>query len=329
MTQEMRVLDPGLPVSSQLAEVERLLLGAARSEVELLQDAATHILTSGGKRLRPMITLLVGEALGGASPDLVSLAAACELVHTATLVHDDVVDASDSRRGRMSVQFYYGNSASVLVGDYLVARAFDLVGHLCERRYWQVLVDTIARMCEGEVLQICVKGNTDLDIDCYERVIETKTALLMSSCARFGAMSAGAPAELVEAMIDFGYGLGMAFQIQDDILDFVGDAGVLGKPLAGDLRERKVTLPVIFGLRDAPAGGAVELKALYDKPGPLTAGDIEAATAIIRRAGGFDRAAEHARGYLQRSLQALKNLPPSAARDSLYEVTHLVVHRDA
>lgn len=323
----LTVMNPADLIRAELEQVEEALRSASTSEIEVLQEAARHILSAGGKRVRPQLTLLTALATGGSLSRAVPLAAACELVHTATLVHDDIVDESDSRRGRMAVQFYFGNSASVLMGDYLVVRAFGLITDDPNRALWSLLVDTIARMCEGEVLQICVKGDTGIDVPVYETVIECKTALLISTCCRFGAMIGSVPQETVDALGDFGYHLGMAFQIQDDILDFTATQEVLGKPVGGDLREGKVTLPVIYALQDARPEAREELLRIYDKAGPLSAEDIARATELIDGCGAFDRARAHARDYISRGKRSLEPLPPSGVRDALSVLADQIVDR--
>lgn len=327
MSQMVLSSNPTDLVRSELEEVERVLWDASRSDIEVLQEAARHILSAGGKRVRPQLALLATRAMGGSLERAVPLAAACELVHTATLVHDDIVDDSDSRRGRMAVQFYFGNSASVLMGDYLVVRSFGLVANDPERRLWQILVDTITRMCEGEVLQICVKGDTAIGVDVYETIIECKTALLISTCTRYGALLGGAAPEVEQALTDFGYQIGMAFQIQDDILDFVGDEKTLGKPVGGDLREGKVTLPVIYALQDARPADHAELLRIYEKASALTPEEVQRATEIIEAAGGFRRAREHALDYVRRSKHNLELLPAGECRDALQVLADLIVDR--
>ena len=327
MAQAVLMKSPADLVRAELEQVEQTLLEASVSEIEVLQEAARHILSAGGKRIRPQLTLLATLAAGGSLSRAVPLAAACELVHTATLVHDDIVDESDSRRGRMAVQFYFGNSASVLMGDYLVVRAFGLVSRDPDRDYWSILVDTIARMCEGEVLQICVKSDTGIRLEVYETIVECKTALLMATCTRYGALLGGAPPEVVTALAEFGYNLGMAFQIQDDILDFIGDEQTLGKPVGGDLREGKVTLPVIYALEDAHPEVREELLGIYQKSGPLSAAEIRRATSLIELAGGFERARAHALQYIDRSRRNLCLLPDSDARDALAALAEHVVER--
>ena len=188
MAQTAVAADPARLIQAELRQVEAALLQASTSDVEVMQEAARHILGAGGKRLRPQLLLLATLAAGGVTERAIPLAAACELVHTATLVHDDIVDESDSRRGRAAVQFAFGNSASVLMGDFLVIRSFALLAQEPNRRLWSLLVETIGRMCEGEVLQICVRADTSVTVETYLHIIECKTALLMGSCTRFGAM---------------------------------------------------------------------------------------------------------------------------------------------
>ncbi len=327
MAHVLAVNSPADLVRPELEQVEEALRDASRSEIEVLQEAARHILSAGGKRVRPQLTLLTTLATGGSLARAVPLAAACELVHTATLVHDDIVDDSDSRRGRMAVQFYFGNSASVLMGDYLVVRAFGLVARDSSRHLWSILVDTIGRMCEGEVLQICVKADTGIGVEVYETIIECKTALLMSTCTRYGALLGECGPETVEALADFGYNLGMAFQIQDDILDFVGEEATLGKPVGGDLREGKVTLPVIYALQDAVPAAREELLRIYEKAGPLTTEEVRRATQLIEEAGGFDRARAHALDFVERARQQIRTLPESEAREALFVLAEQIVDR--
>jgi octaprenyl-diphosphate synthase len=319
--------NPADLVRTELTAVEEALLRASASEIEIIQESARYILSSGGKRVRPQVLLLTTAALGGSLSRAVPLAAACELVHTATLVHDDIVDESDSRRGRTAVQFHIGNSASVLMGDYLVVRAFGLVAEDPDRDLWRILTETIGRMCEGEVLQIRVKGDAGLSVEVYEVVIECKTAVLMAACSQFGAMVSGASAETIRGLTSYGYNIGMAFQIQDDILDFIGCEETLGKPVAGDLREGKVTLPVIYALEDAAPDDRAELLRIYEKSARLDACEIRRATEIIESTGGFERARRHALTFIQQAQRDLDGLPESEWKDSLRVLADHIVDR--
>jgi geranylgeranyl pyrophosphate synthase len=327
MGQDNGASGPASLIGAALTGVEEILKQASYSEVEALREAAQHILEAGGKRLRPRLTLLSALAAGGCAERAIPLAAACELVHTATLVHDDIVDESDSRRGRMAVRFFFGNSASVLMGDFLVVRAFSLIAADPERRLWTLLADTIARMCEGEVLQLCVRGDTAVTSDVYETIIGCKTALLMSTCCRFGGLVGPTSPETVETLGRFGHQLGMAFQIQDDILDFTGDEAVLGKPVGSDLRERKVTLPVILALEQGDAATRDHLLELYSHTRPLTGEETGTAIGMIAVAGGFERARRHALDYVLQARRTLEALPSGPARDCLERLSQRAVDR--
>ncbi len=327
MTQTAPRTDPADLVRHELAQVEAILRDSCRSEVELLQEAAHHTVSAGGKRLRPQLALLSAAAAGAHNGRAVGVAAACELIHTATLVHDDVVDESDSRRGRESARFHYGNPASVLMGDFLVVRAFRIVAGEPDRRLWTLLAETIARMCEGEVLQLCTRGDTSAGESVYDTIIECKTAVLMSLCCRLGCLVAGRDPACVERLADFGYHVGMAFQIQDDILDFLGDETVLGKPVGGDFREGKVTLPLIYALEHAAPEDRELLQQLCAKSSALTRDDVDRATRIIEAAGGFDRARERARQLVEEARRDLETVPPGPARDGLVALSEQVVER--
>jgi octaprenyl-diphosphate synthase len=314
-------------LQSELNAVERILHRSAASDVEALEAAARHILNAGGKRLRPQMLILAARAAGGSTERAVPLAAAAELVHTATLVHDDIVDEADRRRGRAAVQFYFGNSASVLTGDFLVIRAFRIVAEDGDPRILRILVDTIGRMCEGEVLEISIKGDLDLSVEVYETIIACKTAVLMATCGEFGAHLGNANPDVVDALSQYGYNVGMAFQIVDDILDFTGDEGTLGKPVGGDLREGKVTLPVILALQTATPPARAELAHLFEKRGPLTVDDIQRAREIIRDTGGFARARQCALRYIDHAQAELARIPGSAAGDALCELAASILDR--
>ncbi len=314
-------------IRAELARVESLLADSAVSSVEILQEAALHILSSGGKRLRPQLVLLVSQLLAGDPERAVPVAAACELVHTATLVHDDIVDESDSRRGKRAVRFFFGNSAAVLMGDYLVVQAFKLLARDPDRRLWPLLADVIAQMCEGEVLQIAVRGDTSIPLPTYELIISSKTARLMSLCCRFGALVAGADGVRAQAAADFGYHLGMAFQVQDDVLDYLGVEPELGKPVGTDLRERKVTLPVLLALRDSPLVVREELAAYFSGSESLRAGDVGRVVELIQAAGGFAKARAHAQEHLAFAERAIGLLPTGPARVTLEALADSAVNR--
>jgi octaprenyl-diphosphate synthase len=369
MTVSVSVSNPAEWLKAELEAVEETLAESAASEVELLHSAARHILDAGGKRLRPQLTLLAARSVGYDGGRAIALAAVMELVHTATLVHDDIMDESDSRRGRVTVNNFWGNSASVLMGDFLVIRAFSLLAalgegapaangraptadhrpptvsgeaprHLSRRtavggrrsslggpRLFRLMCDTIARMCEGEVLQICFRGDPDVSEEAYCTIIDYKTAVLMSSCCRAGALLGQAKPAEVEALARFGRELGMAFQIQDDVLDFIGDEQMLGKPVGGDLREGKVTLPLIYALRRAGEADRRALDSAFARTAPLRTADIAGVVALIERYDGFEAARDRAREFLAEAKAAVSALPPSCARDGLIHIADRIVDR--
>jgi octaprenyl-diphosphate synthase len=322
------LLSPVDLIRPELAAVEAALIAEAASEVELLEAAARHILEAGGKRLRPQLLVLSARARQYPGERVIPLATAMELVHTATLVHDDVMDGADSRRGRVSVNYFWGNSASVLIGDYLVVQAFALVAQDGDPRLVRLLCDTIARMCEGEVLQLSFRGDTDVSIDAYRTIVDYKTAMLTRCCTRIGALLAGDAPQPVEALSRFGHATGMAFQIVDDILDMVGDERALGKPVGGDLREAKMTLPTIYALQRAGSQDRQALDEMLKRSASLTRSDIDSIRALIERYDGFDSARRMACEYISTAKDALTAIPPSAPREALAGVADQIIDRD-
>jgi octaprenyl-diphosphate synthase len=313
----------------ELAAVEMLLEDCSRSEVELLAEAARHILTAGGKRFRPQLTLLAARAFAPEAAPAVPVAAALELIHTATLVHDDIVDESDSRRGRATANAFWGNAASVLMGDYLVMKAFALVAEIGDPRLIRLLCDTISRMCEGEVLQICVRSDAGLDIDTYLQIIEAKTGILMATCCRTGALLGGAALEQIEALTAFGTRVGVAFQIVDDVLDYTGEEGSLGKPIGSDLREGKVTLPLIYALQRARPAERQAIARTLERPSALQRADVEAVVRVIVACDGFAAARERAAQLVHAARRELKMIPAGPPRDGLAYLAAKAVERTA
>jgi len=235
-------------VAAEMQAVNALIRTRLASDVVLVNQVAEHIVGGGGKRLRPLLHLVAARAAGYRGRDQIELAAVIEFIHTATLLHDDVVDESDLRRGRKTANAVWGNAASVLVGDFLYSRAFQMMVELDRMRVMQILADTTNRIAEGEVLQLLNIGNPDTDETAYLNVIERKTAVLFAAATRLGAVLAELSAEQEEALAKYGLDLGFAFQIADDVLDYVSDAGTLGKNVGDDLAEGKPTLPLIYAI---------------------------------------------------------------------------------
>src|SRR5687768_76255 len=252
-----------------MAAVDALIRDRLASDVVLINQVAEYIIGAGGKRLRPMLLLLAAGALGGTregriGSDAHQLAAVVEFIHTATLLHDDVVDESDLRRGRKTANAVWGNAASVLVGDFLYSRSFQLMVELERMAVMQILADTTNRIAEGEVLQLLHVRNPDTDEAAYLRVIERKTAVLFAAATRLGGLLADADEGICNALHDYGLNLGYAFQIADDVLDYASDAATMGKNLGDDLAEGKMTLPLIHAMAGAEADVRARLRAIVE-----------------------------------------------------------------
>src|SRR6476469_3220132 len=295
-----------------MASVDRLIRDRLASDVLLINQVGEYIVGAGGKRLRPMLLLLSAGAIGGeAAIDgrAHQLAAVVEFIHTATLLHDDGVDESDMRRGRRTANAVWGNAASVLVGDFLYSRSFQLMVELQRMEVMQILADTTNRIAEGEVLQLLHVRNPDTDETAYLRVIERKTAVLFAAATRLGALLAGADAKTCDAMHEYGLQLGYAFQIADDVLDYAADADALGKNLGDDLAEGKATLPLIHAIAHSDAATQAALRAAIEH------GDVEAMPAVvaaIRATGGLDYSRGRAMEFADAAEAAIADLPPNA-----------------
>jgi octaprenyl-diphosphate synthase len=309
----------------EMLQVDALIRRRLASDVLLVNQVAEHIVAGHGKRLRPMLVLLAARAAGYRGDDHVQAAAIIEFIHTATLLHDDVVDESDLRRGRSTANSIWGNSASILVGDFLYSRAFQLMVELDRMRIMQVMADTTNAIAEGEVLQLMHLNNPDTDEAAYLRVIERKTAVLFSAAARLGAILAGLPREQEDALAQFGLDLGFAFQISDDVLDYVADVEMLGKNLGDDLAEGKATLPVIHAMANAEPAVRAQIRAAIE------AGDVQAlpvVTAAIRASGSIAYAHGRALHFASRAQAAIALLPPSRHADALLAIAHYAMDRD-
>ena len=308
-----------------MAEVDRLIRRRLGSDVMLVNQVAEHIVSGGGKRLRPMLVLLAAEAAGYRGTQHFQAAAVIEFIHTATLLHDDVVDESDLRRGRRTANAVFGNAASVLVGDYLYSRAFQLMVELERMRIMQVMADTTNQIAEGEVLQLMHIGNPDTDEAAYLRVIERKTAVLFAAACRVGAILADAPKVVEDALADYGMALGMAFQIADDVLDYVSDADTMGKNVGDDLAEGKPTLPLIHALQHADAESAQTIRRVIETGG---LDSLDRVIGAIRDSGAIDYSVARAQGYADAAHRALNALPDSVARASLDTLARYAICRD-
>ncbi len=312
-------------VAPGMDEVDRLIRRRLGSEVMLVNQVAEHIVSGGGKRLRPMLVLLAAGATGYRGTQHHQAAAVIEFIHTATLLHDDVVDESDLRRGRRTANSVFGNAASVLVGDYLYSRAFQLMVELERMPIMAVMADTTNQIAEGEVLQLMHIGNPDTDEDAYLRVIERKTAVLFSAACRVGAILADAPKLVEDALADYGMALGMAFQIADDVLDYVSDADTMGKNVGDDLAEGKPTLPLIHALQHADPESVQTIRRVIETGG---LDSLDRVIGAIRDSGAIDYSIARAQAYADAAHRALVHVPDGTARTALDVLARYAIQRD-
>ncbi|MDB6182147.1 polyprenyl synthetase family protein [Paracoccus fistulariae] len=293
-----------------------------------IPEVTAHLIEAGGKRLRPLLTLASARMVGYDGPYHIHLAATVEFIHTATLLHDDVVDESRQRRGRPTANLLWDNKSSVLVGDYLFARSFQLMVEPGNLRTLEILSNASATIAEGEVLQLTAAQDLRTDEAIYLQVVRGKTAALFSAATEVGGVIADAPAEMVQALFDYGDALGIAFQIVDDVLDYGGAADTIGKNVGDDFRERKLTLPVIKAVALADA----EERAFWQRTieqGDQRDGDLEHALHLLARHGALEAARMNALNWAAKARQALTKLPPHPIRDMLSELADFVVSRVA
>ena len=311
-------------MAGEMAQVDAVIHRRLASEVVLINQISHYIVSAGGQRLRPMLVLLFSRALGFEPPARFELAATVEFIHTATLLHDDVVDESSLRRGRQTANALFGNAASVLVGDFLYSRAFQMMVSVDSMRVLEVLADATNVIAEGEVLQLLNMHDPDISVEDYLRVIRYKTAKLFEASARIGAVLAGSDSPLEEACAAYGQALGTAFQIVDDLLDYEGTTAALGKNVGDDLREGKPTLPLLAAMsRGTPEERELIRHAIQN--GEVDR--LDEIVAIVRRTGALDITREAARAEAERAREHISALPSSQFKDALLRLTVLAVDR--
>lgn len=307
-----------------MREVDQVIAQRLDSGVPLVGQVSHYIIAAGGKRLRPALLLLTCGALGYQDTQRFNLAAVVEFIHTATLLHDDVVDESALRRGNATANETFGNPASVLVGDFLYSRAFQMMVDAQNMRIMQVLADATNVIAEGEVMQLMNMHNAALDEAAYLQVIRSKTAKLFEASARVGAILAGASPELEQACADYGQALGTAFQVIDDVLDYTGDAEVMGKNLGDDLREGKTTLPLIAAMQRGTETERKLIQAAIETGNTNMLGDV---IRIVKSSGALD-IARHAAGLeAQRAISAAQRLPSTPYSACLIELAASLLNR--
>ena len=313
-------------MAAELAQVDEVIAQRLNSDVALINQIGHYIVSAGGKRIRPRLVLLFAGALGFQGPERFTLAATVEFIHTATLLHDDVVDESSLRRGRDTANAVFGNAASVLVGDFLYSRAFQMMVAVSNLRVLDVLADATNVIAEGEVLQLMNLHDADLAVDEYLRVIRFKTAKLFEASARLGALLAGADPAVEDACADYGRSLGTAFQLVDDLLDYDGETHTLGKNVGDDLREGKPTLPLLVAMA---RGDAAERDLVRHAIQHGEVARLAEIVAIVRRTGALDAARQVALDEAAKARDCLCVLPGSAQRNALLELCVRSVHRSA
>ena len=312
------------PISEDLLAVDREVIDDLQSDIPLIKKISDYIVTAGGKRMRPIVLMLIARALGYQGKEHIFLATMIEYVHTASLLHDDVVDESDLRRGKPTAGFKWGNAAAILTGDFMYSRAFQLMVRTQNLRICEIVAGAVNRVSEGEVIQLLNIHDTTLDEARYFDVIERKTGVLFEAAARMAAVVAGASKEVEDKMSEYALCLGRAFQIIDDVLDYTGSKDNIGKNLGTDLREGKMTMPLIYALRHCPEEDAKIIRTAVSSNDP----DLESVTRVILASGATDACIEAAKKEVFRGIDALNCLPTSAFKNSLIELLSLTVERD-
>jgi octaprenyl-diphosphate synthase len=312
-------------LADDLTALDRVIRARLHSEVLLVRQVAEYIIHSGGKRLRPALVLLSAKALGYEGDRHLELAAVVEFIHTATLLHDDVVDDSELRRGQDTANARFGNATSVLVGDFLYSRAFQMMVSVQNMRVMEVLADATNTIAEGEVLQLMNCHDPDVDEASYMRVIRYKTARLFDAAGRLGAILSGQPREVEDALGDYGMHLGTAFQLIDDVLDYSGDKDSTGKNVGDDLAEGKPTLPLLYVIRNGSAEQSERVRQAIARGGT---DDFPAILAAIRDTGALEYTRQQAQIESDAAAAAISALPHGVYRDALLELPAFAVNRN-
>jgi octaprenyl-diphosphate synthase len=311
-------------IADDMLGMDAVIKHRLRSEVPLVSQVSSYIIAAGGKRLRPALLLLMCGALGYRGDQRYNLAAVVEFIHTATLLHDDVVDESTLRRGRATANEAFGNPASVLVGDFLYSRAFQMMVDAGNMRVMQTLAEATNVIAEGEVLQLMNMHDASLSEEGYLRVIRSKTAKLFEASARLAALLAGSSPLVEQSCADYGQSLGTAFQVIDDVLDYDGDVLEMGKNLGDDLREGKATLPLIIAMQRGTDAERSTVQQAIESGGT---GQIDSIIAIVQKTGALEATRQAAAAEARRALNALQNLPQNPYSEALRELASQLLER--
>jgi octaprenyl-diphosphate synthase len=315
------------PIRDHLSDVEREFARHVQSQVGVIPAIGAYIQDGGGKRIRPAVLLMAARMAGYTGDRAVSYAAVIEFIHTATLVHDDIIDDAELRRGREAVHTRYGNHITVLFGDFLYLKSMSLALSHDALDIVRLLCDVTLRIVEGEIYQLTKTGTVDLTEEEHFDIVRRKTALLFAGSAKIGGMLSSITREQQEALWDYGLNIGMAFQIVDDLLDFTGEQETLGKPVGGDLREGKMTLPVIHLYASGNERARALLHRVVDAKS-VSVEDWREIRSLLAQARSIDYAQRTAASFVERAKKALQAFPPSDARDALLYLPDYVVSRD-
>lgn len=320
------MLDLFEPIKEELETVEEISVNALNSDVDIINSMGVYISRNGGKRLRPALVILSSKASGNSSKDTVNLACAVEYIHIATLLHDDVIDNADMRRGAPSANFKWGSKASILVGDYLFAKSFSIMVKEGNQQIMNSLANASMKMAEGEIQQLVSKYDVNMKEEKYLEIITKKTAELIASCCEVGALLANAPKEQVKAMYAYGMNIGIAFQLIDDTLDFISDGKKLGKPVCNDLIEGKVTLPLLKILEFKNGSARKRIEEILKKE-LLESSDIDFIMDLINKYKTVDYSISMAKRYASLGKEYLKAVPESDERNILENLSKFIVTR--
>ena len=313
------------PIKSELEKFNHLFRESMRSDVGLVDLVARYIIRQKGKKIRPLLVLLSAKIAGGITERSYRGAVLVELLHTATLVHDDVVDNADKRRGMWSINALFKNKVAVLMGDYLLSRGLMIAVEGEDFDFLKVITNAVKRMSEGELLQIRKTRKLDIDEETYFKVISDKTASLLETCCSIGAMSAAKDGKYIEALRSFGHSLGMSFQIRDDILDYEGTSNLIGKPIGGDIKEKKITLPLIYSLNKVSKNEASGIKKIIKNGDDKT--KVKEIMKFVKDNNGIEYAISVSKNYSQKAKKSLEVFPDSQIKLAMEALVDFVTER--
>ena len=314
-------------IQPDMDQVDATFEERATSGLDILNSASMHALGSPGKRLRTALTLLSGKMKTYRFDKLLPLSVAYEMVHLATLIHDDIVDNAKTRRGNPTVNALWGDNIAILLGDYYFAKTAGLIADINDNRIDHLFSDTVATVCEGTILEMMTAGRIDLTVDSYYEKIRHKTACLIAACCKGGAILSGASDEEIALLTDYGMNLGIAFQIIDDVLDYTEDQATIGKPAGNDLRQGMVTLPLIYALQEQPQNGHYQKVSTLLNDSSHKDDDINAVVSWVTGGAGVERSLADAQAYAEKARTALYRFPTSPDREVLDELIDFVVLR--